>query len=74
MSGRLPGREWQLRISRTGFVEARSGEGAIVEFGSFEDAGRKVEALEKALRDDPELLENVSKLVLTSPANPVRVP
>ncbi len=71
---RLPEKEWRLVVSRTGFVSLVPGSGGIVEFGSFEDAEKKVNALVAVLRDDPKLLDEVRKLVLTSPSNPVKVP
>jgi hypothetical protein len=46
----------------------------LVEFGSFKDAELKVQALEDILKDDPGLLARVSRLVLSSPSNPVKVP
>ncbi len=71
---RLPEKEWRLVVSRTGFVDLVPDVGGTVEFGSFKDADLKVQALEDILRDDPGLLGRVSKLILSSPSNPVKVP
>jgi hypothetical protein len=71
---RLPDRTWRMVVSTGGFVSLSSEGGGTVEFGSFEDAEKKVQALVEILTDDPDLLSTVSKLVLTSPSNPVKVP
>lgn len=70
---RLPDREWRLVVSRTGFVELEPDSGGTVEFGSFEHSDQKVEALERILKDDPDVLRRVRRLVLTSPGAPVQV-
>jgi hypothetical protein len=61
-------------VSAGGFVSLDPVSGGTVEFGSFEDAEEKVQALVEILQDEPDLLSTVSKLVLTSPSNPVKVP
>lgn len=60
-------------VSASGFVSLVSEVGGTVEFGSFEDAEAKVLALAEILQDEPDLLSKWSKLVLTSPSNPVKV-
>jgi hypothetical protein len=71
---RLPDRTWRMVVSASGFVSLESEGEGTVEFGSFEDADEKVQALVEVLQEDPERLSNVRKLVLTSPSNPVIVP
>jgi hypothetical protein len=70
---RLPDRTWRMVVSAGGFVSLDPESGGTVEFGSFEDAEEKVQALVEILQDEPDLLSTVSKLVLTSPSNPVKV-
>lgn len=71
---RLPEMEWRMVVTASGFVSLESEGSGTVEFGSFEDADEKVQALVGILNNDPKKLSKVRKLVLTSPSNPVIVP
>jgi hypothetical protein len=71
---RLPGRNWRIVVSREGSVELFPVQGAVVEFGSFEDMDEKVRVLVEALRDEPDLLASVRRLNLSPPSKAVRVP
>ena len=71
ISGRLPDRVWRLVVSNSGFVTLVPDAGGTVEFGSFDDMDRKIQALDKALSDNPALLAHVRVLNLLSPDAPV---
>lgn len=71
---KLPNLHWRVGVSKNGFVSLFPAAGAKVELGSFDGAEKKVEALAKILKDDPNLLSKVSKLTLYSPENPLVEP
>lgn len=71
VSDGLPGGPWKIETSKTGFVTLFPAQGASVELGSLDRSEEKVAALAKLLRDDPGLLQKISKLRLYSAHNPV---
>lgn len=69
----LPGADWQLTVSSTGYVSLVA-DGGLVEFGSFDNAEKKVAKLAELLAADPDMLSRAVSLNLSDPNDPTYVP